>query len=151
MIACISPCRSNYEETLSTLRYADRARKIKNQPVVNEDPMLAELMSLRQQVKHLQAYSESDEVTKLRRHIEWVEEERIRLASALENALEENRKLSQRAVLSSEMVHPTSQQRQVCEINDFMFFFYVEIHFCFETFSFNLFIRICKKKMGTVL
>ena len=36
MIACVSPGDSNCGETLSTLRYADRARKIKNMPVVNQ-------------------------------------------------------------------------------------------------------------------
>ena len=38
MIATLSPAASNFEETLSTLRYADRAKHIKNRPVVNEDP-----------------------------------------------------------------------------------------------------------------
>jgi hypothetical protein len=38
MIANISPADYNYEETLSTLRYADRAKSIKNQPKINEDP-----------------------------------------------------------------------------------------------------------------
>lgn len=37
MIACISPADTNSEETLSTLRYADRAKKIKNKPIVNQD------------------------------------------------------------------------------------------------------------------
>ena len=37
MIACVSPADYNVEETLSTLRYADRARKIKNKPIVNID------------------------------------------------------------------------------------------------------------------
>lgn len=51
MIACVSPADSNMEETLNTLRYADRARKIKNKPVVNSDPQAAELARLRQQVR----------------------------------------------------------------------------------------------------
>ena len=38
MICALSPALINYEETLSTLRYADRAKKIKNQAVINEDP-----------------------------------------------------------------------------------------------------------------
>ncbi|XP_029463115.1 chromosome-associated kinesin KIF4A isoform X2 [Rhinatrema bivittatum] len=54
MIACISPADSNMEETLNTLRYADRARKIKNKPVVNIDPKAAELQHLKQQVQELQ-------------------------------------------------------------------------------------------------
>lgn len=38
MVATISPAEDNYEESLSTLRYADRAKKIVNHAVVNEDP-----------------------------------------------------------------------------------------------------------------
>ncbi|NXP19664.1 KIF4 protein, partial [Scytalopus superciliaris] len=54
MIACVSPADSNLEETLNTLRYADRARKIKNKPIVNVDPQAAELHQLKQQVQELQ-------------------------------------------------------------------------------------------------
>jgi len=38
MIANIGPADYNMEETLSTLRYADRAKSIKNKPKINEDP-----------------------------------------------------------------------------------------------------------------
>ena len=38
MIAAVSPAHYNYEETLSTLRYATRAKHIKNKPKINEDP-----------------------------------------------------------------------------------------------------------------
>ncbi|XP_007441167.1 chromosome-associated kinesin KIF4A isoform X1 [Python bivittatus] len=54
MIACVSPADSNLEETLNTLRYADRARKIKNKPIVNIDPQAAEISRLRLQVQELQ-------------------------------------------------------------------------------------------------
>nr|XP_057934570.1 kinesin family member 4 isoform X2 [Doryrhamphus excisus] len=54
MIACVSPADSNMEETINTLRYADRARKIKNKPVVNVDPRAAEMSRLKQQVQELQ-------------------------------------------------------------------------------------------------
>ena len=39
MIAALSPADINYDETLSTLRYADRAKKIKTKAVVNENPI----------------------------------------------------------------------------------------------------------------
>ncbi|KAH6921165.1 hypothetical protein HPB50_027849 [Hyalomma asiaticum] len=51
MIACVSPADSNYEETLNTLRYAHRARNIKNKPVVNINPVQAEVVQLRQQLQ----------------------------------------------------------------------------------------------------
>ena len=54
MIACVSPAESNYEESLSTIRYASRARNIKNKPVVNRDPNSMLIESLRQQIQTLQ-------------------------------------------------------------------------------------------------
>ena len=53
MIACVSPADSNMEETLNTLRYADRARKIKNKPVINWDPQTAKIMQLQEHVQQL--------------------------------------------------------------------------------------------------
>ena len=49
MIACVSPADTNLEETISTLRYADRARKIKNKPIVNQDGKDAENSKLRRE------------------------------------------------------------------------------------------------------
>lgn len=53
MIACVSPADYNLDETISTLRYADRARQIKNKPVVNEDPKAAEINRLNKLVAQL--------------------------------------------------------------------------------------------------
>ncbi|KAE9338531.1 Kinesin-like protein [Phytophthora fragariae] len=36
MIACVSPASVNFEETLNTLKYANRAKNIKNKPIVND-------------------------------------------------------------------------------------------------------------------
>lgn len=38
MCANCGPADYNYDETLSTLRYANRAKNIKNKPKINEDP-----------------------------------------------------------------------------------------------------------------
>lgn len=46
MICAVSPAFDNYEETLSTLRYADQAKKIKNRAEINEsatDKLIREL------------------------------------------------------------------------------------------------------------
>ncbi|CAL7949261.1 unnamed protein product [Xylocopa violacea] len=53
MIACVSPADYNLDETLSTLRYADRARKIKNKPVINQDPKVSEINRLNKLVQEL--------------------------------------------------------------------------------------------------
>lgn len=50
MIACASPADTNADETLSTLRYADRAKRIKNKPTVNIDPNMALIQSLRDEL-----------------------------------------------------------------------------------------------------
>lgn len=43
MIAALSPADYNYDESLSTLRYASRAKFIQNKPKINEDPKDAQL------------------------------------------------------------------------------------------------------------
>lgn len=53
MIACVSPADYNVAETLSTLRYADRALQIKNKPVVNLDPHAAEVNMLKDIIQKL--------------------------------------------------------------------------------------------------
>eukprot|EP00731_Ephydatia_muelleri_P010946 Em0005g1532a len=53
MVATISPAEDNYEETLSTLRYADRAKKIVNHAVINEDPNSRVIRELREEVEKL--------------------------------------------------------------------------------------------------
>ena len=53
MIANISPADYNFEETLSTLRYADRAKSIKNQPKINQDPKDALLREYADEIKRL--------------------------------------------------------------------------------------------------
>ena len=54
MIACVSPAESNHEETLGTIKYASRARNIKNKPIVNRDPNSVLIENLRNQVNELQ-------------------------------------------------------------------------------------------------
>ncbi|KAK4337143.1 hypothetical protein RND71_043361 [Anisodus tanguticus] len=53
MIANIGPANYNYEETLTTLRYASRAKNIKNKPHVNEDPKDALLRQFQLEIERL--------------------------------------------------------------------------------------------------
>lgn len=53
MIAAISPADYNYDETISTLRYASRAKSIKNKPKVNEDPKDALLKQYEEEITKL--------------------------------------------------------------------------------------------------
>uniref|UniRef100_H2YU64 Kinesin-like protein unc-104 n=1 Tax=Ciona savignyi TaxID=51511 RepID=H2YU64_CIOSA len=53
MIAAISPADINYDESLSTLRYADRAKQIRCNAVVNEDPNARLIRELKEEVERL--------------------------------------------------------------------------------------------------
>lgn len=53
MIANIGPANYNYDETLTTLRYASRAKNIKNKPRVNEDPKDALLKQFQLEIERL--------------------------------------------------------------------------------------------------
>ncbi|XP_029472744.1 kinesin-like protein KIF27 isoform X2 [Rhinatrema bivittatum] len=62
MIACISPSSSDFDESLNTLKYANRARNIKNKPIVNYNPdwdrmdeMELEIKALREALQNQRA------------------------------------------------------------------------------------------------
>ncbi|KAG8443888.1 hypothetical protein GDO86_009184 [Hymenochirus boettgeri] len=55
MIATISPADINYGETLSTLRYANRAKNIINKPTINEDANVKLIRELRAEIARLKA------------------------------------------------------------------------------------------------
>ncbi|CAG9327700.1 unnamed protein product [Blepharisma stoltei] len=58
MIAAISPATFNYDETISTLRYADAVKSIKNQAVVNETPQEKLIRELKEENERLKALVE---------------------------------------------------------------------------------------------
>ncbi|XP_064640023.1 kinesin-like protein KIF28 isoform X2 [Lineus longissimus] len=94
MIAALSPADINYDETLGTLRYADRAKKIKNKAVVNENPMDKLIRELREENERLKkamdggglmaqnSGASGDEKEKMRKEME--EEIRAQLMANME-------------------------------------------------------------------
>jgi len=59
MCANAGPADYNYDETLSTLRYANRAKNIKNKPKINEDPKDAMLREYQEEIKRLKSQLEA--------------------------------------------------------------------------------------------
>ncbi|XP_033847046.1 kinesin-like protein KIF3C [Periophthalmus magnuspinnatus] len=55
MVATLGPAPQHYDETLTTLRYANRAKNIHNQPRVNEDPKDALLREFQKEIARLRA------------------------------------------------------------------------------------------------
>ncbi|XP_070566373.1 kinesin-like protein KIF27 isoform X2 [Ptychodera flava] len=67
MIACVSPSSVNFDESLNSLKYANRARNIKNKPIVNRDKQLikmeemqSEIQALREQLHRQKSAGQSD-------------------------------------------------------------------------------------------
>lgn len=58
MIATLGPSYKNFDETLATLRYASRAKNIKNKPRINEDPKDALLRQFQEEIARLKAQLE---------------------------------------------------------------------------------------------
>lgn len=58
MVATIGPASYNYEETVNTLRYANRAKNIKNKPKINEDPKDAMLRQFQEEIDRLKSMLE---------------------------------------------------------------------------------------------
>ncbi|CEF68768.1 Kinesin-73 [Strongyloides ratti] len=93
MIATISPSSDNYDETLSTLRYADRAKSIENHAVINEDPNAKIIRELREEVENLrqqisQTMEQKTETQELRERLA----ESERLVSQMNKSWEERLK-----------------------------------------------------------
>lgn len=53
MVANVGPADYNYDESISTLRYATRAKSIKNRAIVNEDPKDALLRKFQKEIEEL--------------------------------------------------------------------------------------------------
>ncbi|KAF2111363.1 kinesin family protein-like protein [Lophiotrema nucula] len=96
MVACIAP--ADYEETLSTLRYADQAKRIRTRASVNQDCMSsaqrdAQLREMAEQIKSLQV---SVNAASQRRREEATElEEYQRQVAIMQRLMDENRQMSE--------------------------------------------------------
>ncbi|TMS39466.1 hypothetical protein L596_005982 [Steinernema carpocapsae] len=91
MLACISPSDNNYDETLSTLRYANRAKNIKNKPKINEDPkdaLLREYQLEIERLKQIAVNGSSEQV--IVQNVD-LEEEREKLRAEFEQAMNQLR------------------------------------------------------------
>ncbi|XP_022849582.1 kinesin-like protein KIN-4C isoform X1 [Olea europaea var. sylvestris] len=105
MIACVSPADVNAEETLNTLKYANRARNIQNKAIVNRDPMATQVQRMRSQIEQLQAEllcfrgdstSPVEELQMLKHKISLLEASNDELRKELQECRINNEQLKQR-------------------------------------------------------
>jgi hypothetical protein len=87
MVACISPADNNYDETLSTLRYANRAKNIKNKPRINQDPKDALLSQYQDEIKRLKEQLEKQPQIEGIVPLDNLEEERQKIRQEYESQL----------------------------------------------------------------
>ncbi|KAF6029688.1 KIF3C [Bugula neritina] len=59
MVANVGPASYNFDETVTTLRWANRAKSIKNKPKINEDPKDALLREFQEEIARLKAHLEN--------------------------------------------------------------------------------------------
>ena len=91
MVANIGPANYNYDETITTLRYANRAKNIKNKPRINEDPKDALLREFQEEIARLKAQLHQRE-PKVKRQKEKKEKKNVIKQKSSEN--KDNQKVS---------------------------------------------------------
>ncbi|KAI3760939.1 hypothetical protein L1987_51343 [Smallanthus sonchifolius] len=121
MIACVSPADYNAEETLNTLKYANRARNIQNKASVQKEVFPADTHKLRQQLRLLQAElshrkeAELVEVQDLKRKVDLLEATNSEL---VEKIHEYRSKCAFLEVTNSDLVQNMHEYRNKCVVVD---------------------------------
>ena len=104
MIANVGPADYNTSETLSTLRYADRAKRIQNRPNINEDPEHAMIREYQEEIERLKAQvaaaaKAEREVVYVEKVVEKVVEVEVGVSEEQLRALEAKAKAEREALL----------------------------------------------------
>jgi len=111
MVANFGPSKINYEETLTTLRYANRAKNITNKPRVNEDPKDAMLREFQEEISRLKAQLANNNPKEKRKKSaggkKKLQSSSDGLVSASESGLDESMEASLSSMGSSTVSSPT--------------------------------------------
>ncbi|KAF1996788.1 kinesin-domain-containing protein, partial [Amniculicola lignicola CBS 123094] len=115
MVACIAP--SDYEETLSTLRYADQAKRIRTRASVNQDCLSsaqrdAQMKEMEEQIKSLQASVLATSQQRRREEDTQLEEYQKQVAK-LQRVMQESKQVSECKIKS--LTSELEEVRPVCE------------------------------------
>jgi kinesin family protein 1 len=103
MICALSPADINYDETLGTLRYADRAKKIKNKPKVNIDATELLINSLKEENDRLKKLMESGQLGGGGGGSGMSEEEKAQMKAEFEAEVKANQEALERQLRESSM------------------------------------------------
>ncbi|KAK9500315.1 hypothetical protein O3M35_001599 [Rhynocoris fuscipes] len=119
MVANIGPASYNYEESLTTLRYANRAKNIRNKPKINEDPKDALLRQYQEEIARLRTLLEQSSCTssitvkkkKKRKDGEGGYDEQTHQERII--AEEESLSKQEKSLLNSETEMPENQRKEL--------------------------------------
>lgn len=134
MIAALGPADYNFSETMSTLRYAERAKKIENKPKVNMDPKDALLLKYQEELAALQAQiaaanggvaidaNDKEAINKMEQQLA---DQRKQLANATNVASKEKEEMQkklaeQEAKLEAEKNRRNQYEQRLQELNKFL-------------------------------
>nr|XP_045581612.1 kinesin-like protein KIF3B isoform X1 [Procambarus clarkii]XP_045581613.1 kinesin-like protein KIF3B isoform X2 [Procambarus clarkii]XP_045581614.1 kinesin-like protein KIF3B isoform X1 [Procambarus clarkii] len=117
MVANIGPASYNYDETITTLRYANRAKNIKNKPKINEDPKDAILREYQQELARLKAQltQRGGKKKKKKKHVEGAEEDGEGEEEDEEEGVDEESILQQQHELDEERNRILNDQHMIEE------------------------------------
>ncbi|EDV90923.1 GH23984 [Drosophila grimshawi] len=91
MVSCVSPADNSYDETLSTLRYACRAKSISNIPTINEDPKDAQLRQYQEEIMSLKRMLDENQQENIllndRNKKLWLEEEKAKMRQQMQDEI----------------------------------------------------------------
>ncbi|KAJ8729084.1 hypothetical protein PYW07_006780 [Mythimna separata] len=111
MIANIGPASYNYDETITTLRYAHRAKAIKNKPVRNEDPKDAKLREYQAEIERLRALIEQRKVQERKPR----KQPRARTMPAPDNSEEDTVSIENENILAESTIEQEKRQMEELE------------------------------------
>lgn len=116
MIACISPSDADAEETLSTLRYAARARCIKNKPVINEDPKDALLRQYQLELQRLRKLLETGDHSLIKESFikQEIDDEKMTKQKEYAEEMEKLKKQCEHSNLSAQKLREELEALKIC-------------------------------------
>ncbi|KAJ8687373.1 hypothetical protein QAD02_023167 [Eretmocerus hayati] len=116
MVANIGPANYNYDETLTTLRYASRAKSIKNKPRINEDPKDALLRQYQEEILRLkEQLSQKEPVQRKKRKPKKKQEDNAESESETDSHEENVRTSENDASLIAEQLKLEKQEAEELE------------------------------------
>mmetsp|Transcript_28263 Transcript_28263/g.84560 ORF Transcript_28263/g.84560 Transcript_28263/m.84560 type:complete len:859 (-) Transcript_28263:617-3193(-) len=115
MIACVSPSHRNAQESANTMRYASRAKRIQNKPVIRTDPHTELVLALRRQISTLSA-----ENAALHRQVSLRGRRGLRggHGGEVDNVDDDDEDISELAAITHEMLQTKQLLQKVLHEND---------------------------------